>query len=176
MFITGAIVGSPAMHITSAIVPASPDIPEGAVGMLAEAGPLQQVTLDHGSFQGGSLGLAAALTYVDLLTDGDLTAGMTVAATGSIDLGGHVGPVEGITMKARAARAAGADVLFVPAPATWWYRNVSADGANPLAAALAGSGDVTVVAVETLADAVNWLCEHGGQGACVQAAGAASRR
>lgn len=93
---------------------------------------------------GASAGLIHALLYVDYLTDGDLSGGRSVAATGVIDGEGRVSTVGGVEVKADAAAAAGADVLFVP--------RINAGAAE-------GRG-VHVVAVGSLEDAVRWLCQQ----------------
>jgi len=64
---------------------------------------------------GPSAGLMFALGIVDLLTPGDLTAGASVAGTGTIDPAGAVGPIGGIQQKLRGARDSGATVFLVPA-------------------------------------------------------------
>ena len=52
---------------------------------------------------------------IDILSDGDLTGGHAVAATGTMGLDGAVGDVGGVAQKAVAVRRAGARVFFVPA-------------------------------------------------------------
>lgn len=108
-----------------------------------EARPKMQIMDGIG---GASAGLVHALLYVEYLGAGDLSGGLVVAATGVIDAEGRITTVGGMEVKAEAAAAAGADVLFVPR-------------AN--AAAAEGRG-VDVVAVGSLHDAVRWLCQQGG--------------
>ena len=95
---------------------------------------------------GASAGLVHALLYIDYLGEGDLSGGLVVAATGVIDTEGRVATVGGMEVKADAAAASGADVLFVP---------------RSNARAAEGRG-VHVVAVGSLHDAVRWLCRQGG--------------
>ncbi|HXF71212.1 MAG TPA: CBS domain-containing protein [Actinomycetota bacterium] len=64
---------------------------------------------------GPSGGLVYALLIADLLDPADLAGGRVVAATGTVDLEGDVGPVGGLAAKAESARASGADILLVPA-------------------------------------------------------------
>jgi PDZ domain-containing secreted protein len=99
---------------------------------------------------GPSSGLIVALAYLDALGDGDLTGGLTVAGTGMISPDGTVGTIGSMTYKAHAAVHAGADILFVPE-------------ANEQEAVRAVDGAIEVVAVDTLYDAVSWLCQHGGR-------------
>ncbi len=64
---------------------------------------------------GPSAGLAYALAIADLLSERDYAQGRTIAATGTIDVNGDVGPVGGIEQKAVAADEAGAELFVVPA-------------------------------------------------------------
>lgn len=73
------------------------------------------VRIDQGDVAGPSAGLMLALTVFELAEPRDLAQGRTVAGTGTIDLGGNVGPVGGVRQKVMAARAARATTFFVPA-------------------------------------------------------------
>ena len=54
------------------------------------------------------------MAIADVLSSRDYAGGRTVAATGTIDLDGDVGPVGGVEQKAIAADESGADVFLVP--------------------------------------------------------------
>lgn len=73
------------------------------------------VDIDTGRIGGPSAGLAFTLALLDELTPGELTGGRRVAATGTIDVNGNVGPIGGLHQKAVAVRNAGADAFIVPA-------------------------------------------------------------
>jgi hypothetical protein len=103
------------------------------------------------NINGTSSGLLAALAYLDLRTDGDLTDGRLIASTGTIRIDGTVGDVSNVKAKTEAAFAAGADVVFVPA------------GNYTEAVTAANDRSAQVVAVTSLDDAVAWLCETGGR-------------
>lgn len=98
---------------------------------------------------GPSAGLAFTLEVLDVLTEGELTGGRRVAATGTIELDGSVGPVGGVVQKTAAVREAGIDLFLVP-------RAEVADATR-----LAGSG-VAVRPVDTLSDALVALADGGG--------------
>lgn len=73
-----------------------------------------EVTFSEQEIGGPSAGLAYALVIADLLDPGDNARGRTIAATGTIDYTGAVGPVGGVELKAVAARTQGADVFLIP--------------------------------------------------------------
>ncbi|WP_168801474.1 YlbL family protein [Glycomyces buryatensis] len=93
---------------------------------------------------GPSAGLIFALGIVDRVTEADLTDGMVVAGTGEIDPQGNVGAIGGVQQKITASEEAGVDVFLSPA-------------ADCEDAASALAGDMTIVRVETLAEAVSAL-------------------
>nr|WP_120679227.1 PDZ domain-containing protein [Micromonospora musae]RKN17907.1 PDZ domain-containing protein [Micromonospora musae] len=73
------------------------------------------LNIDLEDIGGPSAGLMFALGIVDKLTPADLTGGMVVAGTGTIDDEGKVGPIGGIAQKLVGAKHAGAKVFLVPA-------------------------------------------------------------
>jgi len=106
------------------------------------------IAIDSGSIGGPSAGLAFALTIIDLLTEGELTGGARVAATGTISPGGAVGDVGGVAQKAAAAERAGVDLLLVPV--------------GTLNEALDSPAEVEVAGVASLAEALDVLAGLGG--------------
>ena len=74
-----------------------------------------KVDIDSEGIGGPSAGLAFTLEVLDVLTEGELTGGQKVAATGTIELDGSVGEVGGVAQKTVAVRRAGATVFLVPA-------------------------------------------------------------
>jgi Lon-like protease len=107
-----------------------------------------------GNVSGPSAGLAFTLTLLDLLTPGSLTGGLDVAATGTIDEAGNIGPIGGLEHKAIAARRAGFDVFFVP----------SVTQPDELEAAYRRAGEsLLVIEVSTLDEALAALVELGGE-------------
>ena len=106
------------------------------------------VDISSGSVGGPSAGLAFTLVVLDVLTPGELTGGKRVAVTGSIHLDGSVGDVGGVPQKAVAARDAGVEMIIVPQALAGEAR--------------AGAGDVEVVGVATLEEALEALVASGG--------------
>jgi Lon-like protease len=74
----------------------------------------RKIDIDLGDVGGPSAGLAFALDILEEL-DENVDRGLTVAATGEIELDGSVRPVGGIKQKVFGVREAGADVFLVPA-------------------------------------------------------------
>jgi len=106
------------------------------------------VRIDTNDVGGPSAGLALTLGLIDHLTPGSLTGGQVIATTGTMDPDGRVGVVGGVAQKAAAAIGAGARLILVP--------ESEADEAR------AHAGDVTVVGVATLDDALEALTDIGG--------------
>jgi len=119
------------------------------------------VRIDSGQVGGPSAGLAFTLGVIDLLSAGDLTGGRRVAATGTIATDGTVGAVGGIEQKAVAVRRSGVKLFLVPA----------VQPADELAAARELAGDVELVPVGTLGDALAVLASRGGAEVALAAVG-----
>ena len=87
-----------------------------------------------------------ALAFLDAALPGDLTAGLDIAGTGTVNADGNVGGIVGTTLKLSAAEDADTDVFpFLPN-----LDDLGDEGTT-----------VLVVSVETLGDAVDWLCQAG---------------
>ena len=102
------------------------------------------VDISSGDVGGPSAGLMWALGLYDLLTPGDLTAGRTVAGTGTIDTRGRIGPIGGILDKVEGAERAGAQIFLVPAD-------------NMAELAGVDTGDMQLISVAKLQDALDAL-------------------
>ncbi|MFC4103657.1 YlbL family protein [Paenibacillus xanthanilyticus] len=111
-----------------------------------------EVDIQSGEIGGPSAGLMFALQTLDELTDGDLTAGMRVAGTGTINAKGEVGAIGGVSHKVVAADRAGADVFLVP----------EENEQEAIAKAADIGTDMRVLGVGTLRDARRAMEEAGG--------------
>lgn len=129
----GASVEVPAVTLGEADLSSTHDDPYGI--------EIDTEALDIG---GPSAGLIFALGIVDRVTEGDLTNGMIIAGTGEIDPEGNVGGIGGIQQKIAGSSDAGAEVFLAPA-------------SNCSDAVTVAPDDMTIVRVETLADAVSAL-------------------
>jgi PDZ domain-containing protein len=102
------------------------------------------VRVDSRNIGGPSAGMMYALTLIDLLTEVDLTKGHRVAGTGTIRFDETIGAIGGVRQKVYAARGIGADVVLVPED-------------NYEDALTAAGGDVEIVSVGTLQEALDFL-------------------
>jgi PDZ domain-containing protein len=141
-----------------------PFIGIGTMTIVDEQLPID-VDIDTGRVGGPSAGLAFTLALIDVLSEGDLTNGLNIVATGTIDRDGNVGPVGGIHQKTIAAERSGADVFLVPLCCDNW---VDPDTGEPLdlpsnyEEALQYADDMKVIGVATLDDALRAIGELGG--------------
>jgi len=112
-----------------------------------------EVDIDTDLIGGPSAGLAFTLALLDELTPGDLTGGVKVAATGTIDGDETVGAIGALRQKTVAVKASGAKVFFVP----------SSQSAEEIEAAkrIAGS-KLRIAPVANLGEALAILKEMGG--------------
>lgn len=106
------------------------------------------ISIRAGLITGPSAGLVFTLQIIDQLTPGGITGGLRVAATGTIEPDGRVGPIGGVQQKVYAAETAGAHVMFVPQ-------------GNYAEASLVKT-KMPVVPVDHVRDALLWLKAHNG--------------
>lgn len=78
------------------------------------ARPEDRVSIRAEDIGGPSAGLVFALRTIDLLTEGDLTKGLRIAATGTMDKDGSIGAIGGVKQKTVAVSLEGADLFLVP--------------------------------------------------------------
>jgi len=123
------------------------------------------VDIRTGRVSGPSAGLAFTLAIIDVLSEGELTNGLNIVATGTIDRDGNVGPVGGIHQKTIAAERSGADVFIVP---NCCNNFVDRDTNEPIEMpsnyeeALEHADDMIVIGVDTLDEALIAIGELGG--------------
>ena len=110
-----------------------------------------KVDLESERIGGPSAGLAFTLEVLDVLTEGELTGGHVVAATGTIELDGTVGEVGGVAQKTVAVKESGAELFLVPTAELKDARK------------FAGKG-LRVEPVRNLRDALRILASLGGNG------------
>ncbi len=77
-------------------------------------GPPFPLSIQAGNIGGPSAGMMHTLAIIDTLTPGEMTQGLVVAGTGTIQFDGSVGSIGGIRQKVVGAEAAGAEIILVP--------------------------------------------------------------
>jgi len=122
----------------------------GALQAYTTVGLPFPVSISADGIQGPSAGLAFTLGLIQKLDRNDLTAGLKIAATGTISVTGQVGDVGGVAQKTIAVREAGAALFFVP------------PGEYQTAVAHAGP-TLKVLAVSSIGQAISDLEQLGGR-------------
>jgi PDZ domain-containing protein len=113
---TGGKSTTHVLHATLGSQPAAPSQPELGIVTADDITytlPFD-VGVDVGDIGGPSAGLALTLGLLDVLSNGNLTGGHTVAVTGTINPDGTVGDVGGVAQKTVAVERAGAQLFLVP--------------------------------------------------------------
>jgi PDZ domain-containing protein len=100
------------------------------------------------SESGPSGGLMMAIAIYNKLIIEDLTKGLTIVGTGTIDLDGNVGEISGIEYKLKGAIDAKADIFFAPLGDN--YEEVKK-------LVKKNNYDIKIVGVSTFRDAINYL-------------------
>jgi PDZ domain-containing protein len=115
------------------------------------------VAIKTGDIGGPSAGLAFTLGLIDELSPGNLGGDQRVAVTGTIGLDGKVGAIGGLAQKVSAVHQQGIKVFLVPAS-----QSELADPAQKKILEDAGRGQVKIIPVATLDDALAELRKLGG--------------
>ena len=109
-----------------------------------------EIELNFKSTEGGaSGGLMIALNIYNALVEEDITKGYKIAGTGTIDILGNVGEIDGIKYKLMGAVKSGMEIVFVP---TGNYEEA-------LQVKEEKGYDITIVSVATIDDALEYLNE-----------------
>lgn len=114
---------------------------------------------------GSSAGLAFTLAILDVLTEGELTNGLNIVATGTISRDGTVGAIGGVPQKVEAIERTDADLFLVPLCCDNWVDPVTG---RPILLpsnwrlAARSADDLAVVGVRTLDDALRAIGLAGG--------------
>ncbi len=155
--------GDPIRKSTTTVVARESDPSKPMLGIQAGTRNLNfdlpfVVSIDSGDVGGPSAGLAFTLGVIDVLTPGSLTGGKSVATTGTMDLQGNVGPVGGVPQKTVGVRRSGAKLFLVPP--------------DEYDEAVRFAGDMQVVAVRTLDEALDAIAKYGNDPSAVALASA----
>ena len=96
---------------------------------------------------GSSGGMMLTLTIYSAISGDDIIKGRKIAGTGTIDINGNVGEIDGIKYKIMGAHKKGVDVVLVPSSNYEEAMRVKKDKGY----------DMEIVEVKTFSDAVNYL-------------------
>lgn len=116
-----------------------------------------KVDIETNNIGGPSAGLAFTLALIDELSPGELTGARSIAVTGTISLDGSVGAIGGLAQKVSAVHQNGVDVFLVPASQAEFD-----DPERLQRLEDAGKGEVEIIPVATLDEALEVLVELGG--------------
>ncbi len=100
------------------------------------------------SESGSSAGLMTTLAIYDTLIEEDLTHGLKIAGTGTINIDGTVGQIGGVRYKVAGAESGGASIFFVPSGENY---------EEAIKVKNEKKYDIEIVEVKTFDDAVNYL-------------------
>lgn len=112
---------------------------------------LPTYTIQESRTLGPSGGLMQTIAVYNAITATDITNGLRIAGTGTIDVDGKVGNIGGVAQKVIAAQFYRADVFFVPVG--------NYEEALEMYERLPKTPHFALVAVETFADAIAYLLE-----------------
>lgn len=104
--------------------------------------------IDTGKVGGASGGLMFTLVFIDHFTDGDLTLGRKISGSGTINLDGSIGAIDGVGFKYNSAINEKVDIFFVPSKNYDEIINSEVPESK-------------IVKVDTIFDAINYLCKLG---------------
>lgn len=101
---------------------------------------------------GSSGGLMVALMLYDVLIPDDLTNGLKISGTGTIDEEGNVGKISGVKYKLKGAEKKKVDIFFVPHGENY---------EEALKVKKESKLDIEIVSVKTIDDAIKYLENYG---------------
>ena len=102
------------------------------------------------SESGSSGGLMLALSIYDMITDADLINGRKIAGTGTIDIDGNVGEIDGIKYKLMGAVKKKMDIVLVP----------KANYEEAIKEKKKNNYDIDIVSIEKFDDAIEYLSKE----------------
>lgn len=120
-------------------------------------------TINKSNSGGPSGGLMQSLSIYNSLVEEDLTHGLKIAGTGTIDINGNVGQIGGMYSKIYTAYYLGADIFFVPGKISDDNINDNYHEAIEAYESLGSPDSLKIVPVYTLQDAIDYLATLGEQ-------------
>lgn len=96
---------------------------------------------------GSSGGVMMATSIYNAITENDITKGLNIGGTGTIDIEGNVGEIDGVKYKIMGAVKNKMDVVFVPSENYEEAINTKKDN----------NYDIEIISIETFNDVINYL-------------------
>jgi len=96
---------------------------------------------------GSSGGVMMAISIYNAITEEDITKGLNIGGTGTIDIDGNVGEIDGVKYKIMGAAKNNMDIVFVP----------SANYEEAINTKEKNNYDLEIISVETFDDVINYL-------------------
>ena len=101
------------------------------------------------SESGSSGGLMLALSIYDIISDEDIVRGRRIAGTGTIDMDGNVGEIDGVKYKLMGAVKNKMDIVLVP----------KANYEEAMKEKEINNYNIDIVSIEKFDDAIEYLCK-----------------
>ena len=96
---------------------------------------------------GSSGGVMMAVSIYNAITEEDITRGLNIAGTGTIDINGNVGEIDGVKYKIMGAVKNDIDIVFVP----------SGNYEEAMNTKKSNDYDIEIVSIDTFDDVINYL-------------------
>lgn len=96
---------------------------------------------------GSSGGVMMAVSIYNAITEDDITKGLNIGGTGTIDINGNVGEIDGVKYKIMGAEKNNMDVVFVP----------SGNYEEAINTKKENGYDLEIISVDTFDDVINYL-------------------
>ena len=88
-----------------------------------------------------------AVSIYNAITEEDITRGLNIAGTGTIDINGNVGEIDGVKYKIMGAVKNDIDIVFVP----------SGNYEEAMNTKKSNDYDIEIVSIDTFDDVINYL-------------------
>lgn len=99
---------------------------------------------------GSSGGVMMAVSIYNTITEEDITKGLNIAGTGTIDIDGNVGEIDGIKYKIMGAVKNNIDIVFVP----------NGNYEEAINTKKSNNYDIEIVSIQTFDDVINYLTNY----------------
>lgn len=107
-----------------------------------------EIKINFKDSEGGSSGgVMMAISIYNAITEKDITKGLNIGGTGTIDIDGNVGEIDGVKYKIMGAEKNNLDIVFVP----------SANYDEAINTKKNNNYDLEIISIDTFDDVINYL-------------------